>query len=294
MKTKKNWLVIGVIVATLFVVESWILPDGKQAPAQEPSQDRKVTEAQRFETVGKNDKQPGQRSLLEAEVKMLRASLQKRDATIKELESLIARLSGEVNKLRELCRKNRIEVPKRRTDNLTRRVVFIYLGRPRTGAWFNTMYEKFHEKTARVDGRYIDIGKDVLQRRMVSPDALRGEVYRETHRKCYVLQIIGSHEALIKGHKYSGSGLHMFHVKGLDTKGLVDGADFGGKKLIYCGTYRYVTTNGATKTIRSYMVYTPLTREQFADALAKGFKLTDHYFHPQKNKENKVVSRAIR
>ena len=47
-------------------------------------------------------------------------------------------------------------------------------------------------------------------------------------------------------------------------------------KLIYVGPYQYKTVGGNSSTIQSYATYSPLTREQFSDALSKGFELMDY------------------
>jgi len=58
---------------------------------------------------------------------------------------------------------------------------------------------------------------------------------------------------------------------------MVDGERFQ-EGIVKIGTYRYETVAGSVKTIPSYYVHGSLPRvskEQFADALAKGFKLVD-------------------
>jgi hypothetical protein len=67
----------------------------------------------------------------------------------------------------------------------------------------------------------------------------------------------------------------IFHVKGVDTKGLTDGARFNAK-LVCIGTYHYKTVLGAGSTVPSYTVHTPLTKEQFAEALAGGLQLVSY------------------
>jgi hypothetical protein len=62
----------------------------------------------------------------------------------------------------------------------------------------------------------------------------------------------------------------IFQVKGVPTKGLVDGASYDAR-LVCVGTYKY-----GSRTVPSYAIHTPLTKEQFADALAKGFMLADY------------------
>ena len=66
----------------------------------------------------------------------------------------------------------------------------------------------------------------------------------------------------------------MFHLKGIQTKGLVDGMGLKPDMIVIAaGTYRYTAVSGAVLTVPSYMVPVPLTKQEFADALAKGIKL---------------------
>lgn len=69
-----------------------------------------------------------------------------------------------------------------------------------------------------------------------------------------------------------------FHVKGVNTKGLVDGAEFAEfyGPLVCIGTYSFVPVGGGSSTVWSYVVHRRLTEEQFADALAKGFELASN------------------
>ena len=67
-------------------------------------------------------------------------------------------------------------------------------------------------------------------------------------------------------------------------------------KLVYVGTYRYKAVSGAGKTIQDYAVYEKLTKEQFAEALAKGFKLVGYRLaemYVGKEKVTKVVGTPV-
>jgi hypothetical protein len=93
----------------------------------------------------------------------------------------------------------------------------------------------------------------------------------------------------------------IFHICGFNTQGITDGlplfrfgfhhhdsstarseAGWNGSDsqpeewLVYCGTYSYVDTRGAKRTVPSYAVYRPATREEFVEALTSGVVLMDY------------------
>lgn len=166
---------------------------------------------------------------------------------------------------------------------------YMYLGRPRPQSWFEKTYREYHDKIVNVNGKYLDIGNLVLRADDIVPEVA---AYGKTPANCEVMQVLGESEVLIRRPAFrviGGASLHsriqaaasslpelIFHVKGVDTKGLVDGAEFTAQ-LVCIGTYR----SGDGSTIPSYAVYTPLTKEQFADALAKGFRLVSYRFVKQ-------------
>jgi len=47
-------------------------------------------------------------------------------------------------------------------------------------------------------------------------------------------------------------------------------------KLVFVGTFKYTAAGGAAKTVPSYVVYTPLTEDQFAEAIRAGLKLVSY------------------
>jgi len=96
----------------------------------------------------------------------------------------------------------------------------------------------------------------------------------------------------------------VFHIRGIKSQGLTDGVRLtqfgfhyndpstlqatwqtppGGKEssppeewLVYCGTHAYIATDGSQRTVPSYAVYRPATRDEFIEALASGLTLTDY------------------
>ena len=124
-----------------------------------------------------------------------------------------------------------------------------------------------------------------------TPSALG--TYSQTPSNCEVLRVLGRSSVLIIRPKrieryYSrrtlrGRGIRgsertlktpelIFHVIGVDTEGLVDGAAFRAR-LLRIGTYQYSEASGSKKMVAAYAVPAPLAREDFAEALAGGLQL---------------------
>jgi len=168
---------------------------------------------------------------------------------------------------------------------------YVYKGHQVSAAWLDQQYVYFKDKIAVVDGKFYDIGKALVQIALArhfpldnwpcyvteTPPAV-GEArlsapvptsYRPydilTHAT--VLQIVAKDEAIIT------SGHLLFHVRGIDPPKQIDGTRFEEVLLVYAGTYQYVNTMGAKRTVQSFVVYQPVTREQFAKALTDGFQL---------------------
>jgi len=197
---------------------------------------------------------------------------------IKALKEENVKLAKQVRQLQELCRKAGIALPKPTTGTgpaspeAPKAETYMYLGKPRSKLWFEGMYREFKDKVACVDGEYVDVGK-------------LGEMLTEGK----VLQVIDKEQLLI----YPFGSREPVHVKGVDTKGLVDGAHVRAK-LICVGTYRYTAVIGGIKTIQSYTVYTSLTKEQFAEALASGFKLVRYKEVGHVTREGNKIVTSIR
>lgn len=167
---------------------------------------------------------------------------------------------------------------------------YAYKGCQVSAAWLDQQYAYFKDKIAVVDGKFYDIGKALVQIALAHHFPLNGwpcyvtetppavgearlsapvpTSYRPydilTHAT--VLQVVGKDEAII-------SGKLLFHVQGIDPEKQIDGTPFEEVLLVYVGTYQFVNTMGAKRTVQSFVVYQPVTREQFAKALADGFQL---------------------
>jgi len=179
-----------------------------------------------------------------------------------------------------------VEVPATITD-------YFYGGRQVTASWIDQQYGYFKDKIACVDGKFFDIGRGLAQitlaRRFpfdnpvpfvtqkppeIGEVLLSGPVPTSTSPDprtfrdgATVLQVVGKNEAIIQ------NGRVFFHVRGIDTAKQIDGTRFQEIPLVYVGTYQYVDTTRAGRTIQSFIIYQPLARQQFAAALAGGFKL---------------------
>lgn len=181
----------------------------------------------------------------------------------------------------------------------------VYHGKKRDRLWFYRMYKEFQNKIAFVDGKYIYIKNkaiDSIPKELVP----EGTLIKNPSGK--VLQVLRPGEAIIwqKGTSISFSPIGggaapddlwhriatsvastpdiFYHVKGYKDK-LVDDQSFSYNGcLVSAGTFEYTDISGAKRTIQSFAVYEPLTREQFADAINSGFILT---------KQSKVGDKTI-
>jgi hypothetical protein len=165
----------------------------------------------------------------------------------------------------------------------------VYRGSTRTPAWFDEQYAKFKDQIAIMDGKYVNIGKALLDPVLVSatePDDV-GDV-RRTPVWSKVFRVIGEKEVLMRlppaNRAAADKGkadenpppASLFHVSGANTKGLAPDGALAQSVLLYAGSYPYTAKDGTTTKIQSYTAYTPLAREQFAAALVSGFQLVEY------------------
>jgi hypothetical protein len=155
------------------------------------------------------------------------------------------------------------------------------------------MYKEFQDKITFINGKYVYIAgtQDYLSARdqKVLPDGILLK-----YQTGKVLQVLENGEAIIHEEGYVAPRQHygndaegvydriqsslnsrpdlFFHIKGYKGT-LVDGQSFNDIPLISSGTYKYINTSGAQKTIQSFTVYEFLTKEQFVDALNGGLVL---------------------
>ncbi|MCX5653628.1 MAG: hypothetical protein NTY65_03125 [Planctomycetota bacterium] len=108
----------------------------------------------------------------------------------------------------------------------------------------------------------------------------------------------------------------IFHIRGIKSQGLTDGmqlARFGfhhkdlstsevtwappdsppEEWLVYCGTYTYRGTDDSRRTVPSYAIFHPATREEFVEACASGLTLTDYGPRLQKSIDKNVYPKPV-
>jgi hypothetical protein len=154
----------------------------------------------------------------------------------------------------------------------------VYKGVQVTASWVDQQYSYFKNRIANIDGKFRDIGKAVteIELKRDFPDADTpahlmtknppevGDIRVSWFK---VIQIVGENEALVRDDDV------LFHVRGIDPAKQIDGTGWANVRLVYVGTYQYISVMGARRTIQSYLVYRPITREEFVSALAGGFEL---------------------
>ena len=174
-----------------------------------------------------------------------------------------------------------------------------YKGRLRSAEWFENMFKAHQDKIASLrDGRYLDISMSRLLKEIRCIAVMPPEPGYELRtlpetggENCRIFQVISENEALLYRpahiwHPFPnplGMGVKypevFFHVKGLDTSRMVNDMPIPANNdwlLVYVGTYKYGTVIGSSNVIQSYVMYKPLSQEQFADALEKGFELKEY------------------
>jgi len=147
-----------------------------------------------------------------------------------------------------------------------------YKGREVSAAWIDQQYAYFQNKIACVGDKFYDISRALMgPRRYVTftPPAI-GELRISFPWSSTVLQVVGNDEAIISDDDLT------FHVRGIDPAKHIDGAPFKNMCLIYTGTYQYVSVMGAKHTIQDFVIYKPITREQFVAALDGGLELVQY------------------
>ena len=229
---------------------------------------------------------------LKADVKLLRASLKRQRGKVAELEK-------EVRRLKALCRERGIDPTAKPKQEKPKRPKKDAKAQDRAKIPFDELFKEFHDKIALVDGEYYDIGwqklrletlnapgRNAFRRGPPEPWGSQSPPREVGRYRCMggyvypfatikVQQIIGPKELLALPPDDM-----VIHLKGMSTKGMVTGDYLLQHWVVYIGPYQYRTTQGGTHTVRSYELYRPLTKEQFADALAKGFKLHRYRLKP--------------
>ena len=146
----------------------------------------------------------------------------------------------------------------------------IYRDRVRTESWFNRMYEDYADDISEVNGQFLWIAGDVRDDSHVKPQP--PEQLGRWRRCCRRVAAVIDESNVILALFSAYDAAVWFHVEGIDTTDMVnDQAVETEQGLIYVGIY-----NWDGRRIQSYVPYVPLTRRQFAEALAQGVVLVDY------------------
>lgn len=161
----------------------------------------------------------------------------------------------------------------------------VYRDRKRTRLWFDRMYERFHDKIAYVEGEYFDITNGLRE----SPDGVFrpknavqadkmiwpvGTLVRFPYSNNTVTSVLGKGEILVRNSPTYHRTI-VVHLHGLEGKftNAQEIPNINNMRFLYSGTYSYTHVSGAPKTVPSLVLYQPLTREQFAEAIKNGIEL---------------------
>ena len=184
-----------------------------------------------------------------------------------------------------------------------------YLGKPQTAEWLEAQYKKFGDKIGMVDCKYYNAPQNAP---LVDVDPPNIGDFRLTPERSKVFQVLEDNGVLIvrpavraqqpapsrlkPGRTYSPDDYSrrmqedilrggtneptksepqlLFRVTGANTnKTVVDGMAFESRLLLFTGTFQYRNGLGVQQTVQSFNLVQPLTKEQFAKALAAGLKL---------------------
>jgi hypothetical protein len=162
-----------------------------------------------------------------------------------------------------------------------------YQGRQVSAVWFNLQYAYFKDKIAAVDGKFYDVGQAqawlaagrpdkvpvvtptppaVGEARLSSGPPPENDLRRDAAR---IGRALGTDTALV----VSGSPMVSVHVGGIDPAKCANGAPFWNELLVYTGVHEYINKRGVKHEIQGFVVYKPVTRDEFAQALAGGLAL---------------------
>lgn len=168
-----------------------------------------------------------------------------------------------------------------------RRTGFTYRGRAVSAAWFADSYEAFGDKIALVNGRFHDVGKPRWTVKMIPHSGTPSTV----GASCFfpgghIRQALGKGDCLVElagrpvryalGSRPPYSPGIIVRLRGLDPARNLDGATFPDMMVVYVGKYVYHDTRGGRRTVPSYRKSRRLSRDEFARALASGFRLVQY------------------
>ncbi len=227
------------------------------------------------------------------DVKVLLVKIGKLEKTIESQQKTIDRLKNQLadqikenKRLLAICRKAGVKTTTPSKTSFDPGEI-VYRGGKRDKKWFDMMYVKFRDKIVRFEGKYIDISPGKC-RAMTPAERVwpKGTPVRINY-KTTVTGVVRKGQVLISN--IYGTP-RIVHVHGLERV-FVDGQDFlpAGTLCIYTGTFEYTNPLGGHHTVPSLAVPKPLTKEQFAEAINRGFELVEY-----KKIGGRIIRRPVR
>ena len=238
--------------------------------------------------------------MLEETIKTQQEHITRTEKALSDVKKQLDKQIEENDRLRELCKKAEIVTTKESSSASKPIGRIIYRGKERDEDWFNRMYERFSDNVAYADGKFYNIKEGLINQKTISDESFEIGTFVRTPTDCNVYKLLSDGEVLIMrpesqstttiyrtpdgryGHEfgiktatYAQTKIYttpelLFHVKGA-TDSVVEGEHFSSSKLIYIGSYHY-----QDRKIQSFIIYEPLTKEQFAEALRSGFELVNY------------------
>jgi regulator of replication initiation timing len=231
---------------------------------------------------------------IDALEKTIRTQQEHITSTEKALSDVKKQLDEQIKenkKLRLLCEKAGIDTAGKAPESFSPDRPIVYRGQERTKEWLEKMYKMFHDKIACVDSNYIDIGEGILDSHdlqgiwVTDPRSEKRRMGVAPYGST-ILSVLGNGEVFINHKEWYEN---ILHIRGVEHN-FVDGEPWpNGTPLIRNGTFNYIAANGQHRTVWSFVVYKPLTREQFAEAISGGFELVNYV-----KQGEKIIKRPIR
>ncbi len=224
-----------------------------------------------------------------------------RDILIRQLKAQVTlqtkhikRLRATIAELKATAAKNAKPTPTVRQEPTTAKSAdptgtIRYKGRIVNSAWIDRQYALFADKISKVDGRYYDIGRDVLREGWIPKTPPPIGSMRRPGEKGKIFQAFTKDEALVSSGPLGTWKTRTYYVRGVPPKININGTPFDAP-LIYTGPYRYKSVGGTSQTVQGYMVYRPVMRDEFAEAIRSGLELVTWRVTTRMAPENRLIS----
>ena len=185
---------------------------------------------------------------LRDQIKELQKQAAQKENIIATLRKKIKSQQSEIDRLHDLCKSYGINSDKERDYNPLNHIK--YAGEMRSLAWFEAMFNKYGKKIEKVGDEYKFISDSCVP------------------LSCKVLQCLGESKYLVK------YGDTIYHLTDPGSSYVYDDST-GILYVTYAGDYSYQSTIGSKNTVRKIQRYipNPVDRNEFGDALSKGFAL---------------------